>query len=434
MTYYSTKRCYIMKKSISSILCILCLAGCSAPRFNALALSSDETIDHPAVIHVLGNSSESEFSSGLYDLSEYEPLNSNTIIQIHPFNSESLLFKLRTDFAIGEAADIFAVWPGMLIQTLKERQLLMNLSPYLTSDPAWLANFRYPGLWEPVSKKGQIYGLPVEAITEQVIINGLVFERFGIPYPRTLYELTEACKAFRSQGIVPLDITSWPDLSYLYQGLVCSFGGPQTMTGPERPAGANPYVQALYAVKRIYDAGGFSLDDMVRSDTLKTGQRLIEGKAAMMFNGSWSLSSIHKALGPHLILRPFPITENRTGASIILGLGSTTFYVSEKPKRTKAQTEEIIHLLKHFTSPKTVTNAFANSYFLSNVPLIGSKELSDIFPALLTSGYRTVTPPDHGFDRTVWQEKLLYKIPKVLEGEKSPEEIWAELSGRGGME
>lgn len=372
----------------------------------------------PVSIKLLGHTLESSTDDDPHDLDNYEPLYDGSAVIVHPYNPESLLLKLQADFATGQAPDIFAVWPGDLIKGFIEKGLIMNLTPYLQEDRKWFERFQYSELWDPVTFGGNIYGLPVEGITEQLMINKEIFDREELHPPHTFDQLLELCLKLNNKGITPLDISGWLDLSFLYQSLIAVL---QSEGNSE-----DPKVEALYKLIQLYEAGGFNLNNDMRQDTHRSGEMLMKGEAAMMINGSWAINEVHKEIGENLILMPFPQIRVGSKSTMIFGLGSTTYYISEDPTRSQEELDELINLAKHLTNSGTVSKTVADEYILSNIPLGEKEELSHIFPKILTMSETHMTPPDHGYDRLFWYENILYRLPLVLNGKLTPEQLWEE--------
>ena len=416
-----------MKRKAFLLASIILFIACQRGRFVRHNFPAEYESPNAVDIAVLGRSLESEFDEGIFDIENFHSIFTDTQIIIQLLNSESILIKLQSDFACGQAPDLFAIWPGDLVKNFMRNRMLMDLTPYLEADPEWYGSFQYPELWAPVMSNGRIYGLPIEGITESLFVNMDILLKYKLGPPETIDDIVAICRSLRAAGILPLEITGWPDLSYTYQGLVCSHGTAESIAVPPTGVENNPYVDALYSLRRIYDADGFDLDLVTRLDTLRSGQAMISETAAMMFNGSWALCEVHQALGDKLKLMPFPAVNADDPRAIIFGLGSTTYYISVDPNRSRAETEELLHFAKHITGPAAVTKAFANGYIISNIPFIDKPSLVDMFPDLLTMAERLITPPDHGFSREVWYEKILYRIPAVLKNELSPEELWSQV-------
>lgn len=401
---------------IALSLTLLLSGACSRKELIKHDLPGELLKGTPVTIHLLGHTLESSDDDDPHDLANYVPLYSGSEINVQPYNPESLLLKLQADFATGQAPDIFAVWPGDLIKGFIEKGLIMNLTPYLEEDVQWFESFQYSELWKPVTYGEAIYGLPVEGITEQLMINKEVFASEDLLPPETFLEWLTLCRVLNEREIIPLDISGWLDLSFLYQSLIAVL--------ESEGISNNPKVDALYKLIELYEAGGFSLHNDMRQDTHRSGEKLMEGKAAMMINGSWAINEVHHELGENLELMPFPSIEKGSGSTMIFGLGSTTYYISEDPTRSPEERAELINLAKHLTSSRTVSKTVADEYVLSNIALEGKEELVHIFPHILTMSDVHITPPDHGFDRNFWYEKILYRLPLVLNGNLVPEQLW----------
>lgn len=143
---------------------------------------------------------------------------------------------------------------------------------------------------------GQLYAVPLEFAMEFFFYNTSLFAKAGIKPPTTLSQLVSDCKPLRAHGIIPIaldGVDGWPLLRYLAyypfrmtgNNFVTELAqGKAKMTSPVGQAATN-FIAALG--KAGCFESGFSSTEY--TDALDL---FLSGKAAMINDGSWDLSSL----------------------------------------------------------------------------------------------------------------------------------------------
>lgn len=398
-------------------LFILLLLSCTPSKFKKNPLPEQYTKGEPIIINTLGNNIQQLNRGKISEKLTYNSLYQDTEIIFHTYDSQSLIQKLETDFAMGQAPDIFAVWPDKLISNLIDNEMLLELTPYLNSDQKWFSSFKYGQLWEPVMSNEKIYGLPIEAITENIIINNRIFDEYQLETPETLEDIFSISKELIKHNIIPFDISNWLDLSYLYQALI-------VMVKSNRPD-TNAYIEALYLLIELYDMDAFTLEKILSEKNDYSGSLFVRDRAAMMINGSWLIGRVYTELDGNISLQPLPGLAPAYKKSIIFGLGSMTYYISNIPTRSDNELREIVNYIKFLTSDTTINKTLENIFFLSNIRVDDPNNV--IMDNFIKEADVYHSPPDHDFDRDIWNNNILYKIPDILNHNLTPEEIWREV-------
>ena len=156
-----------------------------APPF-AVATPEEESAPDVAV--------EITFTPGVdsHDLQRYRQL-AERFQQTHPGISvevEPAPSSYLRDLQIqASAADCFLGYPN--IQDPENRTAILDLSPFLDTDPSFTIGDFYPTLLEPFTWQGQLWGLPIEVETYVIEYNKDLFDDAGLNYPASDWTIDE---------------------------------------------------------------------------------------------------------------------------------------------------------------------------------------------------------------------------------------------------
>jgi len=82
---------------------------------------------------------------------------------------------------MARSADCFAWYPRL--RDAEIREVILNLQPFLDSDPSFTLDDFYPSLLEPFIWQGQLWGLPGDAQPYVIKYNKDLFDAAGVDYP-----------------------------------------------------------------------------------------------------------------------------------------------------------------------------------------------------------------------------------------------------------
>lgn len=160
-------------------------------------------------------------------------------------------------------------------------------------DEAFLKQF-YPGpLRQFTFDDGAIYALPWTAQIFGIFGNDRIMKELGLTYPKTWDELIAMAPKIREAGMTPLAFGNLaknvcPDF---FLPLVAQYGGDvyalDDLTKPGLSWDSKPVVDALGLLQRLSKAGVF-LDGVNGIDERPAWQIAYQGKAAMLYTGSWA--------------------------------------------------------------------------------------------------------------------------------------------------
>lgn len=104
--------------------------------------------------------------------------------------------KLQTMMAGGTAPDIIYMQNKSLID-YRDRNTLLNLSPYIERDNFDLSDICRLGFDEGGIKEGEVYGIPVTGTAEVLIYNKDMFDKAGLKYPDETWTWNDMLTAAR---------------------------------------------------------------------------------------------------------------------------------------------------------------------------------------------------------------------------------------------
>ncbi len=365
-------------------------------------------------------------------LNSFEKKQANTDIINESMSGEEFLFTLKTDFASGNDPDVFGLWPGSDFKLLVENGKVADLTEVIMNDSQWYEQFGKDA-WKYVTIDDRIYGLPFEIIYEGLFINTSLFTQYKIKVPTTFDELLHAVRVLKSNNIIPIAYNNSPEGSYIYQNIVMKLGGKEDTENPYYPDGTikQCYIDAMYYMKTLYDAGAFPDDALIMNDKTRN-DLFINKEAAMIVQGAWFVGD--KGLSPYdttVNIVSFPSIDGGKAdeSAIIYGCGNGIFHMSQKAWEDDEKREISLLLLRELTSVETVKKLTDNSSIISNIYLPDdiNYTISKLYQNgidLVNEAKELVGPPDSFIDRGIWENVIVKQLPRVLEGGLLPEDVF----------
>lgn len=149
------------------------------------------------------------------------------------------------------------------------------------------------------SKSGIYYALPYVGIVQGVYYNKELFERFGISVPRTWEEFMRNLERIKAQDphIVPIaNVLNMAEDSEMFMSLAANFlGGPSGRARYMRvDEGGQCYDDArvVRIFKAIEDLKPYLPEDAATMRSQESKELFFEGRAAMMFGGSFDVQTV----------------------------------------------------------------------------------------------------------------------------------------------
>ena len=201
---------------------------------------------------------------------------------------EAYKVKMKTSMAANELPDVFFNWGSATIKPYVDAELVLPLNDYL--DDATMSRL-LGGTTDNFTFDGKIYGLPYSVAVASLYANTALFEQYGLTIPTNYEELVTAVETFKENGITPIALgenTLWPGLM-IYGIMAIRMAGTeyfnQAMSGTATFQ-TEELIQAAQYLQNLSEMGAFG--DSVMSTSQDDAVAMIkQGKAAMMFMGSW---------------------------------------------------------------------------------------------------------------------------------------------------
>ncbi len=355
--------------------------------------------------------------------------NPNIKIQNESVGGSGFLTKIKTDFATNNDPDVFGIWPGSDMNALINAGKVADLTDVINADTEWKNSFGSEA-WDYCTSDGKIYGLPVEIIYEALFINTEIFEMYDVEAPETFEDLCILSRMFANKGIVPIAYNYEAEGTYLYQNIIAQLGGKEGVENVDEC-----YRDALYKMYILYDIRAFS-DEAYRLSNAQRNELFLDGKAAMIVQGSWFTKDIYEAgMGNKVEIVPFPSFKEtqRDGYCAIYGLGCGTFFMSQKAWDDPEKREACIALLRALTSPEASATFSRGSGFISNIDMSSiireETRLYAMGQELIKNAECLAPPPDSIVERNLWEDVIVKSFPEIYSiGEEAIEELWGIIS------
>ncbi len=365
----------------------------------------------------------------------------NITVVYDPAPVQGYLDKALAEFSAGTAPDI--TWlPGASYAAYAEKNILVDIMPYLeASDDLGVDNF-YPNLMDEMIHEGALYGLPRDVSTMVIYYNQDLFEANGLQTPRELSEagnwnwdtflesaqvLTEDTDGDGINDTWGASISAWWG-TYWY--FILSAGGniwnadrtECALDSAEAVEGL-AFNDALFNEHKVAPAPGTEID----ASTLFNS-----GKIGMQFNGRWATPGLRDQ-ATDFTWDVVELPEGPAGKSTFLFWGP---YVVSKsstnPDAAWQVLKEIVSVEAQVRIAELGTNIPSRSEDEAQEAFLNSTPPENNQAFLDGISYATVEPAPWtvNMDELMWAH-LDPAIQRVFAGEITPEEfgetICAEL-------
>ncbi|EHB63608.1 MULTISPECIES: extracellular solute-binding protein [Paenibacillus] len=207
--------------------------------------------------------------------------------------------RLSTVAAANEMPDVFFVYAGSQSSELHQAKLLQPITEVLDAHPEWKEKF-LPGAFDPFEfEEGQIYSAPLGmSATSILYYNKALFEKHNVKVPTTWDEMMTAIKTFNDNGITPIALGNkapWVAQSTILGSLADRVTGTEWFKNAAAQQGAKftdpEFIEALGYFKQLVDNKAFQ-EGANSIDNTQAEQYFIQGNAAMMISGAWTLTNL----------------------------------------------------------------------------------------------------------------------------------------------
>jgi raffinose/stachyose/melibiose transport system substrate-binding protein len=266
----------------------------TAPATAAPATSAP-TVAVPKASLVLGSWRVDDADAWAKILAEFTKQYPTITVTFDPTNPTDYNATLQTQLTTGTGPDLFFVRSFEVGRGLFTSGYIASLKTLPGLSDAFDAATLAP--W--ASDSGDPFAVPIAAVSNGIFYNQDIFTAQGISVPKTWEDLIAAAKKLKAAGITPFSNglkDEWDINEVVWMGLVPSviggldgrnaylsgarcFNDPTMVSSFQEIADLQPYLPNGFAAIGVNDAENL----------------LIQGKAAMMFDGSWSTKIYEQA-------------------------------------------------------------------------------------------------------------------------------------------
>jgi len=235
-----------------------------------------------------------------------------------------------------------------------------------------------PTVLEKIKYKGKNYTVPTGlSYYSGMFYNKKIFEQNGIQVPTTWSELISACEKLKSAGVVPLGIggkdSAGLNMLGVVQTLYPTAKDKQDLAKALYDGSAKlnegKQLQVLKQVDQLYS---FAEPDFAGVSYATMTSDFVNGKFAMMSDGTWNTTTIQQAGGSNLDFGYFPIPASDTAADnkFLGGKVELTLAVPSNAKNKTAAIEYLDFFTKNYQLfddqagfAPSVTGAKSNAFY-----------------------------------------------------------------------
>lgn len=298
--------------------------------------------------------------------------------------------RISTVAAAKELPDVFFTYAGSFTDEFYKGDLIQPINSLFDDHPEWKEGFLEGGL-DPYlyGDADDIYSVPVAmSATSFLFYNKALFKDNNLEVPETWKELLDVIDAFNELGITPIALGNkepWVAQSTTFGALADRVTGTDwflkavdqddaSFTDPE-------FIDALGHFKEMVDRGAYQ-EGANALDNTQGEQYFAQGNAAMIVNGSWTISSLAATVSDEVLdnigVTVFPTIEDGAGrANTITGGSGGGFILNSKTEgANKDAALELIYALSSADAQKAV--AESESMVMYDVE-IQQDEVSSLF-------------------------------------------------------
>ncbi len=439
------------------LLLALLLAGCPAPPSGSTSSEGGSKAQAPAqrgepqlapqrelTLWTVWNA-EPRRSALQAVVAGFEKQNPGTRITISNLEPDAYKTKIRVALGGGNPPDIFFVWSGekMLTSFIRGGNCL-DLTPYMDAKGGQWRSRLISASLAPYLFGGKVYGVPYLLQCTFFFYNKDLLARSGVAVPKTWDELVAVCRKLKAAGITPLALGNgerWPAHHYpcvLFQRLM----GHRAVTVQYDPLGPGDYsdpgwVKGLTIFQDFYKQGFFNPNP---NGVSRNDARMLfyTQKAAMFYSGTWDFAQFsEKGEAPRSFWTQwdfcnFPSVPGAKGEQDALEGSADGYVVSAKTKFPDLAAA----FLSYLTSPQVARQFVTSCKELVQVKGAVTPQNSSWYLAKyawMVEHAKTISPwTDTLMERSV-AETLMNGIQGMMAGEKTPEQIMAEVRQRQAM-
>ncbi|MFF2482339.1 extracellular solute-binding protein [Paenibacillus sp. NPDC058071] len=389
--------------TLLSLLTAACGGGNNAPKEggNASEGGSKDKVKLTIWHNFAGDDLRAKAVRGLID--EYKSTHPNVEVDAQAIPVDGYRPRLSTVAAGNEMPDVFFVYAGSQSQEFFDAGLLQPITPLAEKYPEWKDNFMDGAFDRFTFEPNQIYSAPIGlSATSFLYYNKDLFEKHSVKVPTTWSELMTAVKTFNDNGITPIALGNkapWVAQSTIIGSLADRVTGTDWFLKAVKGDGASftdpIFLEALGKFKELSDNKAFQ-DGANSIDNTQAEQYFIQGNAAMMISGAWTLTNLAASASEEQVapieVTTIPSIEGGAGAAGTLSGGAGGGFALSK-KTTGAAKDAALDLIYAISGPDGQKKiAESNSMVMYKMDLAQSGVSPLYLKAFNVAKEATITP------------------------------------------
>lgn len=278
--------------------------------------------------------------------------NGITIVADNVTDEQQYFDKLSSQFGAGTEPNIFINYGGTSVRDYIDSGVLLDLSPYLESDPEWKDGFL--PLFEKWERDGKKYGVPVMFYQILLYYNKDILSSNNVDVPETIEDLDLACEKLIANGMNPFTLGESSNFraGHLLNNLAYKAYGSDIadkLASREINYDSPEMIELYGLIKNYFDKGYFG-ENPVSVDNNGEKAAFLSGKSAFRYDGSWFVGEIKGSeIEKSIDVVAFPyFKEKEENRTVVQGGSGQGFSVTDSGD--KAINDAAIEVLKFLTS------------------------------------------------------------------------------------
>ncbi|TCL61993.1 raffinose/stachyose/melibiose transport system substrate-binding protein [Hydrogenispora ethanolica] len=291
---------------------------------------------------------------------------------------------IKSRLAAGEGPDVFTWWAFGLTEQMVGADYFMDLSSDRRALP-FLKKMK-PDLLKGFTVHGKVYAIPRGTTFLGTFYNKEMFKKAKIAkIPTDWPAFLAACEKLKAAGMVPIVASDkdWARIQYMLYNAAASLlysddpdYDAKLISGKAKFTDAK-WINMLSKMKTLYDKG-YIIKNSLGIGGEQAFQLFNDGKAAMIFDGTWDLLSLTKKGAADFERGMFALPTNEPGKPLYLPFSIDSGFVVNRFTKNKASVFKVLNYLYRDGTPlnkafkQSMTPAPPNFGGISKDPLFGN--------------------------------------------------------------
>lgn len=382
-----------------------------------------------------GGDAESDYY--ISKVNEFNNMNNGITVEMINITDEAdYLNRLSTDFASGDAPNIFMEYGGSRCLDYVKSGSVLDLTPYLNQYPDWKSGFKTTN-WDPCQfeKYGYsgTYGVPWGAYQLLLYYNKPMLEKYSIQAPVTFEELLSACATLVENGEKPF-IVGEKDIykfEHLHTALSLKTYGADIadqLASREVAYDSDKMLDIYAQIKDMVDKGYLG-DSLLNATAPEEREYFGQGMCAFMYDTSRAAAVLQdtellKSQGIGVVKFPYVDEQYK---NVEMGGASSAYYIST----INASDEQIaasVKFLKYITNTdytNGLISVYPNTYSVNTTVQSDNYLYNDIVNAMSsTEVYKTDL---QNYDSASYMTTAVRNALQLLAMDKAPEDVGKQI-------